>query len=253
MGAPKRLESLDIPSFTYNLEINYIYWSSEGIALLLGFIVKMSFTLQLGKDLWITGIPFLRHWFFLIPILMNILLGIWLVFIYFVSDILKRQFKSSIFNYLKHLRFGFFITNFVILFAFYFIYLMLFKPIYIHTGIRLSGHVLSSILSGCIVNNIYYVTRMFMRKNINTDFMRPFQFACLFLMGHNVYSNFWTAVSFHKPYEHFMAYLISIWYCIVIHYLNADRLILELLDFRGVQPNKKIDIIYESRAGDHRD
>ena len=242
---PKRRVK-NIPKVEIEFKLYQKYVLAMSLSILLG--VLCSLIVKVDKESYNKnsikyGIPFIRSYFFLLPLLLNILFCAWLIFIYSSDLSIQSEYNKNIFKYIKRVKGGLMITNFIILLTFYLIFYQFFDVLY-HKGIiRLSGHVLASILSGAILINVKYISDLFKSKAINTQLMNYFSYACLGLLLHNIYSIFWTSFIFHKRKESMFSLMISIIVLVIIPKLNLDKVIILLFDFR-IPVRKEKNTIY---------
>ena len=236
----------NIPKVEIEFKLYQKYILAMSFSILLG--VFCSLIVKVDKDNYNKnsikyGIPFIRSYFFFFPLLLNFLFSAWLIFIYSSDLSIQSEYNKNIFKYIKRVKGGLMITNFIILMTFYLIFYQFFEVLHSKGIIRLSGHVLASMLSGAIVINVKYISDLFKAKVINTQLMNYFSFACLGLLLHNIYSIFWTAFIFHQRNESILALIISIVVLIIIPKLNFDKVIFNLFDFK-IPVRKEKNMIY---------
>lgn len=233
-----------IPKVELSFKLYQQYLLLMSLSILSGTVGRIIIKIDknsISKNRLLYGIPFIKNYFFLFPILFAILFFIWLVYIYLSNLSIQSTFSKNICKYLKKVKGGFICTNLMILIIFYIIFYLYFNVLYINNITRLSGHVLASILSGAILLNVKYVSDTFYYNSINTILMGYISVSCIVFLLHNVYCIFWTSLIFHKIPECIFSLIMSICVLVVIPHLNLDKLIISLFDFKlPVAKNKNI-------------
>ena len=224
--------SIQIKSIPYSLKRFTSYCYYTGISILLGSLFKIFFHLDentVGKDSWLTGIPFIRTNYFLFPITINVLLLIELG-ILFSNPEVSSSFNKNFWRFAKKTRLGFIFTNLTLLGVFYIIYIFLYIPIWDLHKFKLSGHILACLFSGCCLTNIENLCNHFVQFNIKKDVMNIALWVTKFLICHNIYSIFWTVWVFHEIREAVISFGLAIVYILIINCLNLDKIMIFLID-----------------------
>lgn len=225
-----------------NPTIYMSYCVFNGISLSLGCFMKQIFPITretIGKKSLLTGIPIIRNYYFVFPILLNLIYFIWCIYIYYKNKYIKNLNENSLFVFLKNIRGGFFFTNILLLLFFYMLYYSVVLNIYRKYGFKLSGHIIASILSGGMLVNLQNTLNPFIEffKNDQktNNFNKYISYSNMFLYIHSIYTIFWSAWIFHQIFELYFAYFISIAFLVIAHVINIDELILNLIDFKSKQ------------------
>ena len=219
-----------------NPSIYLIYCLLNGASIAFGCLFKLLFPMSresIGKKSILTGIPIIRQYFFVLPIILNITFFIWIIYIY------SNEREKSFINYMKKRRSCFFFTNLLLLILFFIIYNNVFGEIFRLYGIKLSGHILASILSGGMIVNLHYSYYPIIEKYKYSNIIYT-TYINTFLYYHNIYTIFWSAWIFHQVKELFISYFVSISFLVTIHSINIDELIWNLFDFQYPKKNPKI-------------
>jgi hypothetical protein len=251
MYTPLKKESepreIRVSSVKYNLTRFYEYVMRMAISIIVGSVLKVFYTLSredMGKNFILTGLPILRQYFFLFPILLNFVLSGWLI-VLFKHDEVYSNYNGNFIKYMYKTRIGYLITNLCLLFMFYMIYYQLYLPLWYEHEFELSGHVLAAILSGAIISNIHNTCENFKKMNIKTKSMEWVIVVCKFLKYHNIYVILWTTWIYHQTREVVLSYLISLVYALAINYLAIDRIVLSLFLNRASNVKKQKNIIFD--------
>jgi hypothetical protein len=232
-----------------NPRIYFIYCLFNGFSILAGSILKIFFPITretIGKKSLLTGIPIIRNYYFVFPILLNLIYFIWCIYIFYKNQYIKNLNENSLFVFLKNIRGTFFFTNILLLLFCYILYYFVVLNIYRNYGFKLSGHIIASILSGGMVVNLHSTYLPFIEffkngRNSN-NFNNYIYYANTFLFYHSIYTVFWSAWIFHHVAELFFAYVISISFLFIAHVINVDELILNLID---IKPKQNSVILYK--------
>ena len=205
-----------------------MYCLLNGISLSLGCLFKLIHPLgrdSIGKKSILTGIPIIRNYYFVFPMLLNFIYFIWFISKYFTNPSIRVTYEN-IFKYLKIYRGAFFFTNIFLLIIFYVLYYFIVLSIYNNYGFKLSGHVIASVLSGGMIVNLHNIYESFINMNYNIDpnFNKYISYANIFLYYHSIYTIFWSAWIFHQVPELIFAYLISVIFLVFAHVINVDEL-----------------------------
>ena len=238
-----------IPKVHIKIDIYFKYWITTGLSVVLAGLFKFIYSSSRAsytKSEYYTGIPILRKYFFLLPITMSFLLFFWLIFIFHTSTALASVFDKKLIKFLKKIRCGFFITNLILLLLFYVLYMSLYKPLQPIIHFKISGHSMASLLSGAMLIHISYICELFYGAGINRPLMEKVKWLCWFLLGHNIYTLFWSTLIYHTLQEIFLSLIINVSYILIIHLFNFDRLILNLLDTRNERIKAKNSIYIKS-------
>jgi hypothetical protein len=214
-------------------------------SIFIGAVFKMFWTLDpkwVTKRSYITGLPIIRDWYFIGPLILNILFIIQL-FILYSNQTVKNAVGHDFFKFLKKMHFGHFFTNLVYLATFYMLYYKLYLPMWKHYEFRISGHMLAATFCSSILSNIQALCDGMKDNSLKKTLMGYIDKVCRFLIYHNLYSLVWTTWVFHRTSEVIVSFLISFVYVIIINALNIDRLIAQLLygrSYKNIQKNKII-------------
>lgn len=234
-------------------KIYFHYWIYLGISMFFGAIMKIIYSLKrevIGKKSILTGIPILRTQFFLCPTLLNLILFIYIIYLYNKSS-LKQNYNNSIIKFLKKIRCGFLITNLILFFYFFLIYHKVFIPVFKVSKFKISGHVFASILSGAMLIHLNITSKIFIDSNIEIYNMKIFSLISKFLLFHSVYVIFWSSWIFHNIIDLFLSFIFGTMSLSFIHFSNFDKLILTLIDTR-IKTKKKKNFIYESNLNENK-
>ena len=234
-------------------KIYFHYWIYLGISMFFGAIMKIIYSLKrevIGKKSILTGIPILRTQFFLCPTLLNLILFIYIIYLYNKSS-LKQNYNNSIIKFLKKIRCGFLITNLILFFYFFLIYHKVFIPVFKVSKFKISGHVFASMLSGAMLIHLNITSKIFIDSNIEIYNMKIFSLISKFLLFHSVYVIFWSSWIFHNIIDLFLSFIIGTMSLSFIHFSNFDKLILTLIDTR-IKTKKKNNFIYESNLNENK-
>ena len=216
-----------------NPSIYIMYCLLNGISLALGCFLKLIHPLNrdsFGKKSIITGIPIIRNYYFVFPMLLNSIYFIWFISKYYTNPSIRVKYEN-IFKYLKIYRGVFFFTNILFLIIFYVLYYLVVLSIYNNYGFKLSGYVIASVLSGGMIVNLHNIYESFINNNnIDPNFNKYISYANTFLYYHSIYTIFWSAWIFHQVPELIFAFLISVIFLVFAHVINVDELFLNLID-----------------------
>lgn len=221
-----------------NPSIYFSYFLLNGIAIIIGTLCKLFYPISrqtIGKNSFLTGIPLLRRYFFLFPFSMNAVYFIWCIFHYLNNVSIRNKYDHDFIKYLKNIRCGFLFSNITLLIMFYVLYYRVYMPIYHLYGFRLSGHMLSSLLSGAMIVHLVFTYEPFIARNISLTFNYYFRLANIFLYFHSIYTIISTSWIFHTLTELILSFLISMIVIIIIHIVNVDCLMLNLIDWNSVK------------------
>jgi hypothetical protein len=239
-----------IRSIKFSLNNLFNYTIYLACSIILGCLLQLIFLMdmnKIGKDSILTGLPVIRKYFFICPMLINIVLLIWIILLFTQQEI-SESMNGNIWRFFNKTRLAYFITNSAHLSIFYFLYNYLYIPLWINNEFKLSGHVLASFFSGAILSNLQTLCETFINENIKKEFMNYTLITIKFLKYHNIYSIFWTAWMFHKIRETIISFFISFIVVCLVGTLGLDRLIVKLFNaearrkFGGKEKNK----IYEN-------
>lgn len=186
----------------------------------------------IGKVSLITGIPIIRQRFFLIPLMMNILFLILLIYYFNNDNDIQVKHSRSLLKYLKAMKCGCFFSNWYNFICFYICYHKLILPISTSSGWKISGHVIAISLSSNIMLNIHHICEDLLDNYPNTKNIHLTQytiFAIRFLLAHSLYTLFWTAWIFHAIRDLVLSLIISAIYIFLLKYCFIDYLILRLI------------------------
>ena len=226
-----------------NPTIYIMYCLLNGLSLTAGCFLKLIYPISrtsIGKNSILTGIPIIRNYFFVFPILLNTIYFIWCLYKYFSNISIRTRFEKNIFQYLKTIRGAFFFTNIALLLIFYLIYFNVVLYVYKGCGFKLSGHTIASILSGGMIVNLHNTYMPFINLNIDPNFNKYISYINMFLYYHSIYTVFWSAWIFHQVTELIIAFFISVISLVLIHVINVDELILNLFDCNYPKKNRII-------------
>ena len=223
-----------------SIYITYIFLN--GVSITMGCFLKLIYPLtreKIGKKSLITGIPIIRNYYFVFPILLNLIYFLWCIWKYYTNTSIKTENENSLLKYLKNIRGAFFFTNILLLLTFYALYYLVVLDIYKSLGFKLSGHIIASILSGGMIVNLHNTYEPFIINYFRLDqsFNKFISYANMFLYYHSIYTIFWSAWIFHQVIELFLAYFISIFALVIVHVINIDELCLNLIDFNNSKKN----------------
>ena len=223
-----------------NPSIYIMYCLLNGLSISAGCFLKLLFPIHrdsIGKKSILTGIPIIRNYYFVLPILLNLVYFIWCIYKFYKSLSLKEMYNNSLLKYLKNIRGAFFFTNIVLLMIFYALYYFVTLALYKGFGFKLSGHVIASILSGGMIVNLHNTYGPFINMKMDLEFNKYISYANMFLYYHSIYTIFWSAWIFHQVVELYFAYFISIMFLVFAHSINVDELILNLIDMNPPRRN----------------
>ena len=219
--------------WTYVNPCIYIkYCLLNGISLSVGCFLKLLFPISRetrGKKSILTGIPIIRNYYFVFPLLLNLIYFIWCIYKYYTDS--SISFENNLFKFLKEIRGAFLFTNILLLIIFYVLYYLVVLPTYKSFGFKLSGHIIASILSGGMIVNLHNTYEPFINLKNDPNFNKYISYDNKFLYYHSIYTIFWSAWIFHRVLELIFAYAISIISLVLAHVINVDELFLNLIDF----------------------
>jgi hypothetical protein len=242
-------KKIELNSLKYNLDKYYEYSLRVGIVIILGCILKLIYTIEpktLGKNSFITGIPYLRDYNLSSPLILNIILFIWSLILY-TNPIIHNLMNNNISKYLYKNRASYIITNLSLLLFFYLLYFQLYIPLWYENEFRLSGHVLATLFSGSMLCNLINFCENYETSNIKKQFMRWVINICKFLLYHNLYVIVWTVWVYHETREAVLSYVISLIYTLTINYLSLDRVVLSIFYDKNEFMNNRVkqrDIVF---------
>jgi hypothetical protein len=227
-------------SKTIKSDLQITIWTSLAIAI--GYLLKLLTPLDrksIGKVSYITGIPFLRNNFFVIPLLMVFILIFQLIYIYNTNETIKSLMHNSLFRFLKKTHFGFLFSNLTKLIVFYILYYQIYTPYNKESQFKISGHVTTVMFTGVIFNNIRHICSSLMLKNERVSHLLVTNIVCQILFYHNLYTSVWTVWVFHSLSEAVVALVIVVMVVVCLTFLNIDRLMITLFDDGDREKEKK--------------
>ena len=226
-----------------NPSIYIMYILLNGLSISAGCFLKLLFPISresIGKKSILTGIPIFRNYYFVFPVILNLVYFIWCIFTFYKNQSIKIMYEKSLLKYLKNIRGAFFFTNILLLFIFYILYYFVVLSIYKGYGFKLSGHIIASILSGGMIVNLHNTYEPFINLNLDLNFNKYISYANMFLYYHSIYTIFWSSWIFHQVIELGFAYFISVMFLVIAHVINVDELVLNLIDFKPQRRNPVI-------------
>ena len=225
-----------------NPSIYLIYCLLNGISLILGCLLKLIKPITretIGKKSILTGIPIIRNNYFVFPFILNSLYFIWCIYIYYSNTNIRMRFGKNLMEYLKNIRGCFMFTNITLLLLFYSLYYGVYEPIYKNYLLRISGHILASILSGGMIVNLHHTYEPFLQMKVGGNFSNIIFCCNMFLYYHSIYTIFWSSWIFHQVTELIISFIISVSFLFLVHVVNVDELMLSLFDlnYQSRSPN----------------
>ena len=155
--------------------------------IILGYFLKFIFPLEyktFGKKSLITGIPFLRSYFFLIPVILEISLIILALAPYYNCRINE---KYTMWKYLQKLNFlnvPSFIGKYL---CFYFLYNNMIMSVSNGYGFKISGHVLITIFTSSQILNTRNLSDHLISQEIKRNNFNILSKIVNFVLYHNLY------------------------------------------------------------------
>lgn len=208
------------------------HFSLLGSALIIGSFLKLFHKMSKSRtstSSWITGIPLMRTYYFLLPILLTTFTVIFTIKHFYNKKHHDIKHSYNIWKFLYKLKLTYAVTNVFLLVFFYFMYGTLYIPLWNYNTYRLSGHTLAAMFSGVILANICCVCESFISLNISRKGYSYIRYVAIALLYHNAYSVIWTAWIFHKASECFVSFFLSAFFGLVIEGLNLDRTLINIL------------------------
>jgi hypothetical protein len=227
-------------SKTIKSDLQITIWTS--LAIIVGYLLKLLIPFDrktIGKASYLTGIPYLRNNFFVIPVVLVFILIIQLIYIYNNNETLKNIMNNSLFKFLKKTHFGFLFSNLSKLFVFYILYYQIYSPYNRESQFKVSGHVTTVMFTGVIYSNIRHICNSLMLRNEKVNSLLLTNIICQVLFYHNLYTLIWTVWVFHPLNEAVVALCISVICVVVLTFLNIDRLVITLFDNGDREKEKK--------------
>lgn len=204
-----------------------------------GLILKMIVPLKyeyFGKTSFFTGIPFLRGKYFLFPIILEAILVVLAFGLYLNNKINEKYSKFSKFMHKLNLLN---IPSFIIkLLSFYFIYNNLILRINNGYILKISGHVLATIISSSILLNIKNICQNFIKQDIKKYNFSVLFKVCQVVMYHNLYCLIFTCWIYHSFIEVLLSLFIGALYVLLIEIVNIDQMLLVLVYPQLYNPKK---------------
>ena len=224
-----------------------MYCLLNGFSILLGCFMKIIIPKtrdEIGKKSILTGIPLIRNNYFVGPTLLNLIYFIWCIYTFYKNASIRAKYKNSLLYYLKNIRGAFFFSNVFLLLNFYVLYYYITIPIKKAYGFKLSGHTIASILSGGMIVNLHNTYEPFSMIKLDVNFNKYISYINMFLYYHSIYTIFWSSWIFHNIKELVFAYIISVSSLVLLHAVNIDELMLNLIDI--YYPRKNPVILYKN-------
>ena len=239
----KIIEIYQKKEFIYdNPSIYLIYCLLNGISLTFGCLLKLVMPITretIGKTSILTGIPIIRNYYFVFPIILNFSYFIWCIYIFYSNTDIRKKFGKNLMEYLKNIRGCYMFTNIALLLLFYEFYYRIYENIYKEYSLKISGHILASILSGGMIINLHHTYEPFLKVKLGGNFSNIIFYCNMFLYYHSIYTIFWSSWIFHQVTELIISFIISVSFLVLVNVVNVDELILNLFDF-----SRKTIILY---------
>ena len=238
-----------IRSLKFSLTKIFNYSVYVALTILIGGMAQLIYSPSrdiIGKSSILTGLPIIRNYFFLFPLLLSLSAFIWTIVNFREPEISKSS-EHSLFRFLIKIKLAYLVTNSVLWVFFYFVYYQAYIPLWKSHEFKLSGHVLACLFSGGILTNIQQLCEMFKNENIKRDLMQYTINACKFFLFHNLYCIFWTSWVFHKIRETVISFFLGLIAVVIINSLGLDRLVVFIFSsrpkkvFNGKQKNIFLD------------
>ena len=231
------------------IRLNKIFLIASIIILVSG-IISIIFNLRkykLEKNSYISGIPFLRTYFFYANLTIFFMIFVFSIILFncLFNENKKRIFKNSYFKMLRKLRFFYSIQYLILVYFFFIIYNYTYKPIYEESNFQLSGHILATLFSLNIMNNYIDVLELFEYYKINNIFLRIIKISIYIYIFHSFYSLIWTSAIFHSFLECFFSHIIGITFLTVVNIYSFDYIFKILIN--GECNLKKIEKTINSK------
>ena len=198
--------------------------------IIFSLFLKNIFPIQItsiGKNSFLTGIPILRYYYFFSPTVLHLCVITMLSVVYYKNKNINEKFLVT--EYIQNL-FLFNIPSFICkILCFYFLYKIVFVEINTYYKIKVSGHVLATIISSALLINSWNLLDNFTKKIKEKINFSIFEFFIIFILFHNLYCLIWTAWVFHTFTECLTSWFLS-WICVLtIECLKVDQIFLNLI------------------------
>jgi hypothetical protein len=206
--------------------------------MILAFFLRLFYPLNyshFGKFSYITGIPFLRSYYLLPPIFLQIALSIMALGPYNNKRIYEKYTKTKYFQKLNFLNISSFIVKFISFFIIYKFLILKIKDLY---AIKFSGHILATLFSNSLILSVKNISQHFIKQGI---LLRNFTIhvnICNCFIFHSLYSLIFTAWIYHSFFECLISLIIGSFYIIVIDFINFDQIFMVLFCPKFYNPKK---------------
>jgi hypothetical protein len=208
------------------------------LIIIIGCFMRFTYPLDyshFGKLSYLTGIPILRNFQLLPPILLQVAIIIMAFALYNNKRIYEKYTKTKYFQKLNFLNIFSFIVKII---CFYFIYIFLILKIKEVYFIKFSGHILANLFCNSLILSVKNISQHFIKQGISQRNFTILMNICYFFIWHNLYVLVFTAWIYHSIFECLMSLIIGSFYILVIDFMNFDQIFLILFCPKFYNPKK---------------
>lgn len=184
---------------------------------------------------FVTGIPIIRSYFFLVPYIMTIFTVYKLFHNYKAVPVYRESYSR--WKFIKKFYMGRIATHTFLMAYFYIMYWYLYLPLWNNREYRLSGHTLAVVFSGLILVNLFEISQKLTSIRLDSKFAYTLRTMSIAMLYHNAYCLMWTVWIYHRVSECIISFVLAGVAAVVIEFAGLDRYMIVAIS--GELPKEK--------------